>query len=557
MPKITINGKELEFTPGQTVIEVATMNDIVVPHFCWHPSLTVSGNCRMCLVEIEKMPKLAISCATLAADGMVVHVDSDKAIKARNAVMEFLLINHPLDCPICDEAGECKLQDYTYKYNVGESRFDEEKQHKEKRVPLGPRVMLDAERCIACSRCIRFCDEVVGENQLTFVRRGDRVSISAFPGKSMDNLYSMNTTDICPVGALTNRDFRFKARVWEMSKTNSICVGCARGCNDEIWVRNNIILRLTPRFNKDVNNYWMCDPGRLDTFKFVNNDRIDGAQIRKDNLLVKVSYEEAVAEAVSQLKVYKPGEIAFIGSPFATCEDNYLFVKFAKQVFNAKNIDFARHIIPGSGDNILLRDDKTPNTTGAELVGVKPAKDGLDIAGIMRAIDEGRIKALYCLEDDIASISKEYEAALSKLNLLIVHSVNQNKTTALADIVFPAAAYAEKNGTMINFQGRIQRIRPAVATIDLDRSLEGMAMSRWDKFGTDFDKWANKNRVDARPSWRLIQAMASVMGMKTRFEMAEDVFADLVNSIEEFKGLDYDVIGEKGAQLKIKNKAVA
>ncbi|MGE5354172.1 MAG: 2Fe-2S iron-sulfur cluster-binding protein, partial [Acidobacteriota bacterium] len=194
MPKITINGKEIEFKAGQTVIEVATKNGITVPHFCWHPALSVSGNCRMCLVEIEKMPKLAIACSTLAADGMVVNVDSDKAISARNAVMEFMLINHPLDCPVCDKAGECKLQDYAYKYGSGESRFEEEKSHNKKRVELGPFVMFDAERCVSCSRCIRFCDEIAGDKELTFTKRGDRVTVSTYPGESLDNPYSLNTT---------------------------------------------------------------------------------------------------------------------------------------------------------------------------------------------------------------------------------------------------------------------------------------------------------------------------------------------------------------------------
>lgn len=551
MPKIKINNKELEFKPGQTIIEVAASNDITVPHFCWHPSLSVSGNCRMCLVEVEKMPKLAIACSTLAADGMVVNVESEKAISARNAVMEFLLINHPLDCPICDEAGECKLQDYAYKYSVGESRFDEEKQHKDKRVELGPFVMFDAERCISCSRCIRFCDEIARENQLTFVKRGDRVTIAPFPGTTMDNPYSLNTTDICPVGALTNRDFRFKARVWEMSKTNSICIGCSRGCNDEIWVRNNIALRLTPRFNQDVNSYWMCDEGRLNTFKFINNERVDGPHIRREGQLTKVGYDEAISQAVSQLKSYSSGEIAFLGSAFATCEDNFILSRFTKSVFQSKNIDFARHIRPGSGDEILMREDKSPNALGAELCGIKPVQGGLDFEGIMGAIESGRIKVLYCLEDDIAAMSETYSQILSKLDLLIVHATNFNSTTEIADIVFPAATYAEKHGTMVNFQGRVQRIRPAVATIDVDRSLEGMELSRLDKFGTDFDKWARKNRVDARPSWKILLSVASLMGMKTKYTMAEEIFEDMVSSIEIFRDLDYDVIGETGVQLKI------
>lgn len=230
MPNINLDGKIIEFKPGQTIIEAARDHGIEIPHFCWHPELSVSGNCRICLVEVEKMPKLVIACSTLASEGMIVHTKNEKVIAAQNAVMEFLLINHPLDCPICDEAGECKLQDYAYKYSVGESRFVEEKVHKDKRVPLGPRVMFDGERCISCSRCIRFCDEIAKDPELTFTKRGDRVTIVTYPGEEMDNPYSMNTIDICPVGALTSRDFRFKARVWDMSSTNSICIGCSRGC---------------------------------------------------------------------------------------------------------------------------------------------------------------------------------------------------------------------------------------------------------------------------------------------------------------------------------------
>ncbi|MCU7496200.1 MAG: molybdopterin-dependent oxidoreductase [Ignavibacteria bacterium] len=557
MPKITINGQELEFKAGQTVIEVARQNGISVPHFCWHPALSVSGNCRMCLVEIEKMPKLAIACSTLASDGMVVHVDSEKAVSARNAVMEFLLINHPLDCPVCDQAGECKLQDYAYRYSSGESRFEEEKQHNKKRVELGPFVMFDAERCISCSRCIRFCDEIAGDKELTFTKRGDRVTISTYPGEELDNPYSLNTTDICPVGALTSRDFRFKARVWDMSKTNSICTGCARGCNDEIWVKNNIVLRLTPRFNKEVNSYWMCDEGRLNTFKFINNQRVDGPHIRRNGQIVKTGYDEAVAFTVSQLKAYNPGEIAFLGSAFASCEDNYMLAKLAKGTLHVKNIDFARHLIPGSADGILICDDKAPNSLGAELSGVKPAPEGLNFEGILEGINSGKIKVLYCLEDDIAAMSPEYENTLSKLDFLVVHATNHNATTVLADVIFPAAAFAEKNGTMVNFQGRLQRLKPAVATIDMDRSLEGMEMSRLDKFGTDFDKWAKKNRVDARASWKMLQTVGSLMGLKMKHQISEEVFADMASCIEAFHGLDYDVIGESGIKIKVNNTAKA
>ena len=551
MPKITIDGKELEFKTGQTIIEAAKDNGIEIPHFCWHPKLSVSGNCRMCLVEVEKMPKLVIACSTIASEGMVVHTQSEKSVAARNAVMEFFLINHPLDCPICDEAGECKLQDYAYQHSGGESRFIEEKNHKQKHVELGPRVMFDGERCISCSRCIRFCDEIAKEPQLTFVQRGDRVTITTYPGQKMDNPYSMNTIDICPVGALTSKDFRFKARVWDMSETKSICTGCSRGCNISIWVRNNKILRLTPRYNENVNSYWMCDEGRLNTFKFVNaDDRVDSPNIRREGKLIPVGWDEALAEAASRIRSFSKDEIAFIGSAFATTEDNYILGKFARSVIGSGNIDFIKHNNADFGDEILRMNDVTPNKFGAELARVSPSKSGLNLEGIFNGIKSGKIKALYVIEDDLISSNPELENVLTKLDLLIVHATNYNKTTLLADIVLPAATYAEKNGTFVNFEGMVQRIRPAVATVDADRALDGMEMSRLDKFGTKFDKWASGVKRDAKSSWKILAALSAVLGHKMKFNMAEEVFNEMSNSIDELKGLDYDDIGEMGVKIK-------
>ena len=551
MPKLTINGREIDFKQGQTVIEAAKDNGIEIPHYCWHPSLSISGNCRVCLVEIEKMPKLVIACSTLAAEGMVVHTQSEKTLQARNAVMEFLLINHPLDCPICDEAGECKLQEYAFHHGYGESRFDEMKNRKEKRVVLGPRIMFDGDRCISCSRCIRFSAEIAKANQLTFVQRGDRVTIKTFPGEEFDNPYTLNTVDICPVGALTSRDFRFKARVWDMSETKTICPGCARGCNIEMWVRNNEILRLTPRENLEVNDYWMCDWGRLNTFKFVNaQNRIDGALIRENDVIAKVSVEEGISKTAQAIQKYKASQIAFIGSAFATCEDNFSLAKFAKESFSANNIDFIRYVDETNQDDILIKPDKTPNSLGAEFTGIKPGNNGLNIDEIFSEIKKGNIKALFVMEDNPAAISDDYKNALKKLELLIVLAVNENETTELSDIVLPAAAYAEKNGTFINFEGRLQRIRPAIVTKNMERSLDGMSMSRLDKFGTQYDSWASGNRVDAQPSWKLISMLSQKLGGKINYQTAEDVFDDLVKSNKEFSGLDYDLIGEKGTQLE-------
>lgn len=551
MPKLTIDNKEIEFTTGQTILQVAKANGISIPHFCWHPALSVSGNCRVCLVEVEKMPKLVISCATLAADGMVVHTQSAKALNARKAVMEFILINHPLDCPICDEAGECKLQDYTYKHSIGESRFTEEKVKKSKRVPIGPHVMFDGDRCISCSRCIRFCDEIAKKPQLTFVKRGDRVTIETFPGQELDNPYSLNVTDICPVGALTNRSFRFKARVWDMSATKSICPGCSRGCNIDIWVRSNKILRLTPRTNLNVNQYWMCDNGRLNSFGHVNSDdRIKGAHIRKNGKLIQVGWDEAYALTVSELKNFNKDEIAFIFSTSSTLEDLYVSMKYAKSVLGVKHFGFRKPIVPNSGDDILITEDKSPNSAGAELILNSVAKTDNSFSTIIKLINEGKIKALYVVEEDIAAISEEANKALDKLEVLIVHSSNQNNTVEKANIVFPSSTFAEKNGTYVNSNGRVQRIKPAVTTAEMDRSLDNMELSRLDKFGTDFDRWGKVEKISARPTWKIFLGLANAVGNKMKYQMSEDIFIEMAKNLPQFAGLNYELIGEKGENIK-------
>jgi NADH-quinone oxidoreductase subunit G len=555
MAKITIDGKQYEVDNKLTIIQAARENGIEIPHFCWHPRLSVSGNCRMCLVEVEKSPKLVIACSTQVADGMAIHTANARVVHAREAVMEFLLINHPLDCPICDEAGECKLQDYAYKYSVGYSRFGEDKVHKPKRVELGPRVLLDTERCIMCSRCVRFCDEIAGKPQLTFTRRGDHVELTTFPGEQLDNPYSMNTIDICPVGALTSRDFRFKARVWEMSSTETLCPGCARGCNIYSWVRNNEILRQTPRYNAEVNDFWMCDAGRLTTFKAVNAvDRIKAPLVKKENEFLEVGWDVVIAQVASDLKSFKKSECAAIGSARATNEDNYAFQKFASEVLGTRHIDFQRHVVEGDEDGILLRADKTPNSCGAREVGVRPRENGLAFEGIIRSIREGQIRALYVIDDNIAA-DPEVATALAKLEYLVVHASQENETTRLADVVLPSATFAEKQGTFTNFQGRVQRIRPSVATLEHDRALDGFASSRLDKFGSPFDRWAKGFRRDARPTWRIISGVASLMGAKFKYNTAEEVFNELAMNVPSFRGLTYRKIGNKGMQLKSKQES--
>jgi NADH-quinone oxidoreductase subunit G len=552
MPTFILNGKTLEYKPGQTIIEAARDAGIEIPHFCWHPALTVAGNCRICLVEVEKAPKGMIACATQVTDGMVVYSDSPKAIHMRNAVMEFLLINHPLDCPICDEAGECKLQDYAYKYSIGKSRFDEEKNHKDKRVELGPNVMFDQERCISCSRCIRFCEEIAKDPELTFVSRGEHVTIETFPGEPLDNPYSMNVIDICPVGALTSRDFRFKARVWDMSHTDSICIGCARGCNTNIWVRDNEILRLTPRENMDVNQYWMCDHGRLDTFKFVNNTetRVSSPMVRPleagilndgETNLQKCEWDDAIARVISEIKNYGPGEIAFIASAYSSLEDNFTLKRFAEEVVGTKNIAYIPDILSGGEDDILIRADKTPNAMGLKYLGINP----VDKAFIDK-IKNQSFKLVYIINDSISRLEGA-EALSNKIEVGIIHISSFNEMSRKATVILPDSTYAEINGTFVNFQGRVQRVRPAVATLEQERLLGEYSLSRLDKFGAQNDSWTKGVKFNSRPAWKVIAQIAKAMGKDFGYDNTEEVFDDMASKVPELSGMDYELIGTKGA----------
>lgn len=548
MPKIVIDNREVEFTPGQTIIQAALKSGIDIPHFCYHPSMSVSGNCRICLVEIEKMPKLQIACATPAAEGMIVHTTSEKTIHAQNAVMEFLLINHPLDCPICDEAGECKLQDYAYQYGVGISRFDELKNEKDKRVSLGPNVMFDQERCISCSRCIRFCEEIAKDPELTFVQRGDHVTIETFPGEELDNPYSMNVIEICPVGALTSKEFRFKSRVWEMSFTDTICPGCSRGCNTIMGVRNNKILRIEPRENLNVNDYWLCDWGRLNTFDFVNDEdnrikspriRLDESSVEKEEM-IDVNWDEALSKATSLLKNYESGEVMFVASPFSTLEDNYALKKFATEVTKSDQIFYMPHIDETFGDDILRKSDKTPNSNGLKLLGINPYTN--------QTIDKlasGKVKVLFILNDDIMRMPGA-DQFTGKVDLSIQLLTSNNRFSSQANILLPVSTYAEVNGTFVNFDNKIQRLRSAVTTLEQERLIGEFSVSRLDKFGAPNDRWTHGTKFNSRPGWKILKLLAKAMGFEFAFENSEEVFIELSSAIPDMNGYDYQTVGDKG-----------
>lgn len=561
MPQINIDGKTITSEVGKTIIEAAIQNGIDIPHFCWHPELSVAGNCRMCLVEvgmqkrlpngnfelsddgipvIQWFPKLQIACATQVSDGMFVKLTNNKVQKAQEAVMEFLLINHPLDCPICDEAGECKLQEYAFNHSNGESRFIEQKNHKPKRIEWGPNVIFDAERCISCSRCIRYAKEVAKQDVLTFVERGDHVTIELFEGTQFDNDYSMNVIEICPVGALTSKDFRFKTRVWEMSFTESICVGCAKGCNTKIGVRNNEILRIQPNTNMYVNRYWLCDHGRLNTFRNVNENRVTSNQIKIDNSIKKVSFEEAKNYAVENLHKFKSSEVMVIGSPYSTNEDLFVLQKFAKTVLKTKHLDFIPRIEESFADDFLKQKDITPNTTGAREIGIAPIQDGVGVNELIKAIQTKHIKCMLVMNDDLTDQPDLLEE-LQNLEFLITLSSNHSKITEIANVTFALSTYAEVEGTFTNIDGRVQHFTPAVVTKENLHRM-GMKMSRLDKFGAHNDHWTQKEHRDCKPGWKIITQISNSMGASWHFNIAHDVFNEISKQLHPFNGMNYELI---------------
>jgi NADH-quinone oxidoreductase subunit G len=359
----------------------------------------------------------------------------------------------------------------------------------------------------------------------------------------------MNVIDICPVGALTSRHFRFKARVWEMSATETVCPGCSRGCNMYTWVRNNEILRQTPRFNPDVNDYWMCDAGRLNTFPHVNAEtRVKSPAVKRDAGLTEVGWDEATAQVVTGFKLFRKSEIAVVGSAYLTNEDAYVLMRFAREVLGSKQVAFMTHVNPHDQDTLLVRADKMPNARGVEEFGMQ---SGPALEAMARGIREGTIKALLVCEEDLASDST-FHQLLGRLEYLVVTSPNENETTRIADVVLPSSTFAEKNGTFTNFQGRVQRIRPSVATIEQDRALDGFAMARTDKFGSQFDRWARGTRRDARPTWRILAGIASLMGVKFKHNSAEELFNDIAGANEAFRGMSYRKLGSRGLPLAVR-----
>ena len=480
MVNVQIDGHWIQVPRGTRMIEAAKMAEKEIPHYCYHPKLSSPGNCRMCLVqmgmpprpapgeepkygddgyqEIGWMPRPVIACANTVAENMGIRTTGELVEKTREGVMEFLLINHPLDCPICDQAGECKLQEFSVEHGRGESRFKEDKIKKPKNVDIGKNIRLDDERCIMCSRCIRFMDEVAEEPVLGFSQRGTHTSVTVHPGYRLDNNYSLNTADICPVGALTSNDFRFQMRVWFLKETKSIDVNCGTGANTIIWTRGNEIFRVTPRQNDEVNSAWMPDSHRLAFNQLQTDDRLTSPMVKKGRKHEETSWLEATAKAAEVLVRQQPGEVAVIASGRLSNEEIFL----ASKISGALGTELLS-IVPRmkESDGKLISADRNPNTTGASLIWGTD-DPGAKLDAIRAGISSGKIKALLCLGEDLLEEADFKKEDLKKLDDLVVSHTHANPTASLARVVLPSVGFAEKRATYVNVTGRLQRTNQAV-----------------------------------------------------------------------------------------------
>jgi NADH-quinone oxidoreductase subunit G len=473
---VNIDGREVSVPKGTNIIEAAKRLGVDVPHYCYHPKLTVVGNCRMCLVEmglpavdpatkaaimdpatgkqrVNWMPRPTIACATNASPGLHIRTTSPMVKDCQQGVMEFLLINHPLDCPICDQAGECKLQEQSAGYGRGYSRYVEQKNVKPKRTLLGPRVMLDDERCILCSRCIRFSKEVAKDDVLGFTDRGSYSTLTCYPGKKLENNYSLNTVDICPVGALTSTDFRFKMRVWFLRQTNSIDTESSAGANTVVWSREGEVYRITPRDNDAVNDTWMADSGRV-LYKAIKSPgrlakfRVNGAESTLD----------FAAKAAGE--IFAGGRVAVVGSGRSSVEEQFLTRRLA-EALGTRALLVSR---VGKGDGILVTADRNPNVRGALVTGLISELPKSRLESLSSAIDSGSIAAIVSVGEDLVDAGLT-EAQLAKVPVVYL-GTHANATSAAARIVIPTLTVFEKNGTLVNQQFRLQRFAKAVPGVE-------------------------------------------------------------------------------------------
>ena len=522
--KITIDGVEYEVPKGHTIMETLDalgllMNGVDIPHYCWHPKLSVGGSCRLCQVEVEGAPKLQIGCNTPVNDGMVIHTNTPRVKSARENVMELLLLSHPLDCPICDQAGECQLQDYAFEYGRAQSRSVEPRRALKKRVDLGPTIVFDQERCILCRRCVRFCREVAGTGELAVFGRGDLSVIDTFPGGQVDNPYSLNVVDICPVGAMTSKDFRFKIRSWYLKNVPGICPGCAKGCNIQIGVAGGKVYRYVPRRNDGVNGAWMCDAGRLSYKEIGRADRLQEPSVRgQDGVLEARPYAsaiEAAAALLGQLRDSKgAGVIAGVASTHASNEDLFML----KRLLAALGTEASGvAVIRGDGDALLVEEEKGANAAGARALGFA------DASGVVDRLRGGGVDGLVILGHDLLDAAYLGGAeALEKLAVVIAIDTHHSDLERAASVVFPARHAAEKLGTFTNCDGRVQRVQPAL-----------------------------EPAFEARDEGEILANLGEALlleGFDRHYDVRE-ISKQLSQEVSAFAGIDLETVGDEGCEL--------
>jgi NADH-quinone oxidoreductase subunit G len=503
---VTIDGKAHQVAKGMNLLEACNAAGANVPFFCYHPGLSSPAVCRQCLVDVKGQGKPVPSCYTPVADKMEVTTASPKILDVRRQMLEFTLVNHPIDCPICDKAGECLLQKHYFDWDAKLARNDGIKVKKAKVVDLGPTIVLDQERCILCTRCIRVCDEVAGVHQLEMAKRGDHEVLGTAPGHKLDNPYSLNTVDVCPVGALTSKDFRFAMRAWELYATPSVCTGCSTGCNTDVHSSRERIYRLIPRPNEKVNKHWMCDEGRL-TYKPVHIDRL-AAPMSEGGA---VDWDRALDDATRRLRTVLdqgPGRLGVVFNATSPNEDLYALAKLAFDHLGLGKAYLAGRD-QGWSDKILVSADKNPNTAGAFAVGAGRLKTLIDLANDLKA---GALGALLVVGTDgvLVGDAASTTMPLDRLEALVVLSTHKNAVTAAAHVALPLSGWAELDGTFTNKLGMVQRVHAAIPPAG-----------------------------DALPGWDILSHLARKLGATMDFQTAKSVFVEASSKLPFMKDADW------------------
>ena len=506
---LMIEGRSVTVPAGTSILEAAKAAGVLVPHYCYHPALPVAGVCRMCLVEVAKAPKLAPACATAVADGQVVHVHTEKALEARQSVLEFLLINHPLDCPICDQAGECELQDYTFREGRDRGRYAEPKRFNPVE-DFGGDVLYVTNRCILCTRCVRFMDDVAQEPVLNVSERGDRAVIGKFEGADLTHPWAGNVIELCPVGALLSKDFLNKARAWELDRAPSVCPNCTQGCNAILEVRDNVVVRMRPRSNEDVNQWFLCDFGRLG-YRWLNEGRrVEAPLVRQGDRLAATDWDTALRSAADLLA----GRRAFVvASPMLSNESLWLLSRLAERTGGAGafTVETGPEAPLAGVSDLALRADRAANVRGAELFGFR--RTDAPLAGI----GGGDVLVVSHVGGTRFPVDT---AAFARAAAVIVLGSTLPDAARVASVVLPVTNVAEEEGTFTNLRGRVQRYMQAKAP-------PGMP----------------------RPTWWVVADLLSAVGERAEFFLASEVFAALAAVHAEFAGMSYDGLGLKGAPI--------